>query len=141
LLSEFKNIKEENMKDNKVMNVETTENIYDILEKETAMAPLVDIYENDNEFILVASMPGVAKENLHLKSEENSLIIFGRVNYDEMNRRKYILNENGFGNYFRKFRISESIDDSKISATFENGQLIVSLPKHERAKPKSIAIK
>jgi HSP20 family molecular chaperone IbpA len=129
------------MKDNKVMNVETTENIYDILEKETAMAPLVDIYENDNEFILVASMPGVAKENLHLKSEENSLIIFGRVNYDEMNRRKYILNENGFGNYFRKFRISESIDDSKISATFENGQLIVSLPKHERAKPKSIAIK
>lgn len=133
---------EDYMKDNnKLVNVETAENMYEILEKESAVAPLVDIYENENEFILTASMPGVQKENVHLKYEEDSLILFGKVNYNEVVNRKYVLNENGIGNYYRKFRISDSIDESKIDAHYENGQLIVVLPKHERVKPKSIDIK
>jgi len=127
-------------KNNNLVNVETKENMYDILEKESAIAPLVDIYENEDEFVLVASMPGVRKEEVNLKYEEDSLILFGRVNFREASDRKYILNENGIGNYYRQFRISNSIDESKINAKFENGQLIVVLPKHERVKPKAINI-
>jgi HSP20 family protein len=133
---------EENMKDNnQLVNVETKENINEILEKESVIAPLVDIYENENEFILIASMPGVTKENVHLKYEEDSLLLFGRVNYDELTKRRYILNEHGVGNYYRKFRISDAIDETKIDARYESGQLMVTLPKHERVKPKSINIK
>lgn len=128
-------------KNNNLINVETRENMYDILEKEAFIAPLVDIFETDNEFTLVANMPGVRKEDVNLKYEEDSLILFGRVNYEEASNRKYVLNENGIGNYYRRFRISDSIDESKIHAGFENGQLIVVLPKHERVKPKSIEIK
>jgi HSP20 family protein len=130
------------MKDNnQLVNVETKENMQEILEKESVIAPLVDIYENENEFVLMASMPGVKKEHIQVKFEEGSLIIFGRINYEDISHRKYILNENGVGNYFRRFRISDSIDESRIDAKHENGQLFVTLPKHERVKPKSIEIK
>lgn len=132
------------MIDNKEM-VEVQEqakgSLEEILENERSFAPFVDIFETEDEYTLVASMPGVSKENVQLKIEEDSLLIFGKVNYDEAISRKYILNENEIGNYFRRFNISESIDVSKIEAKFENGQLLVNLPKHERVKPRKISIK
>jgi HSP20 family protein len=73
--------------------------------------------------------------------EEGSLLIFGEINYQQTLNRKYILKEKETGHYFRKFKISDSIDETKVSARFENGQLLVVLPKHERVKPRIINIK
>ena len=112
----------------------------DILESQRSVAPLVDIYETDNDFVLVANLPGVSKENVHLKLEENAISIFGKIKYEETTSRKYLLNENIIGNYYRRFRLSNSIDQTKIDAKFENGQLIINLPKHERIKPRTINI-
>ena len=128
---------------NDVLNVENKKDAQEwetTLENESTVAPFVDIYETDDDFAIVANMPGVSKENAKLKFEEDSLTIFGKINYDETVNRKYILNENVIGNYYRKFRISNSIDETKISAKFENGQLIVNLPKHDRLKPRTINI-
>ena len=113
----------------------------DIFEKEAVFAPYVNIYETKDDFVLVANMPGVSKDDVKLKLEEGALTIFGKINYDEVVNRKYILNEAGVGNYFRKFKISNSIDESKIDAKYENGQLVVTLPKHDRVKPRSINVK
>jgi HSP20 family protein len=113
----------------------------EIFEKERMVAPLVDIYETENEFMLVANMPGVSRQDIQLKMEEDSIIIFGKINYNNILNRKYILNENEIGNYYRKFRISSSVDESKIDAKMENGQLLVTLPKHDRVKPRKIEIK
>ena len=118
-----------------------TVSLEEIFEKETVFAPFVNIYETNDDFVLVANMPGVSKEDVKLKLEEGALSIFGKINYDEAVNRKYILNEAGIGNYFRKFKISNSIDESKIDAKFNNGQLIVNLPKHDRVKPRSINVK
>lgn len=123
------------------IQVNTSESIDQILEKESSFAPLVDIYETTDEFVLIANLPGVDKENVILKYEEGSLSILGRVDYNNAIDRKYLLNENEIGNYYRKFRISNSIDESKIQAKYENGQLVINLPKHERVKPKNIQIK
>ena len=112
-----------------------------ILEKEAGVAPLVDIYETDEDFVLVANMPGVSHENIKLKMEEGALSIFGKIDFGEASKRKYILNENEVGHFYRKFRISSGIDDSKIEAKFENGQLVVKLPKHDRIKPRTISIR
>jgi HSP20 family molecular chaperone IbpA len=112
-----------------------------VLETEAVVAPFADIYETEDDFVLSASMPGVTRDNVQLKLEEGSLSIFGKINYDNMKNRKYILNENEIGNYYRKFRISNSIDESKIEARFENGQLLIKLPKHDRIKPRTIEIK
>ncbi len=132
------------MTDNKeTVDVKEQENISleDIFEKEAVFAPFVNIYETNDDFVLVANMPGVSKNDVKLKLEEGALSIFGKINYDETVNRKYILNEAGVGNYFRKFKISNSIDESKIDAKYENGQLVVTLPKHDRIKPRSINIK
>jgi HSP20 family protein len=113
----------------------------DALEQEKWVAPLVDIYETDDDYILHVMMPGVSKEQVKIKLEDGSIVIMGRINYDEAKSRKYILKETRLGNYFRKFNISSSIDTEKIDAVMENGVMVVTLPKHERVKPKTIDIK
>ncbi len=113
----------------------------DLLNSEGSYAPLVDIYETNDEFILSADMPGVNKEDVSLKMEEGSMLIFGKINYQDILNRKFILKEKEIGHFFRRFKISDSIDESKVSAKFENGQLIVKLPKHDRVKPRTINIK
>lgn len=114
--------------------------IEEILRTQNNVLPSSDIYENPDEFILVANMPGVPRSEVQVKVIENSLIVFGKINYDEVVNRDYILNENELGNYFRKFKISDSIDKTKISAKYDNGQLIVHLPKSEKIKPRTIDI-
>jgi|WetSurMetagenome_2_1015567.scaffolds.fasta_scaffold357610_2 HSP20 family protein len=131
------------MEDKELVNIEETKTSdWDTaLENENWIAPVVDIYETEDDFILVANMPGIKKENVKIKIEDGSLLIMGRVEFDNLVNRNYIMNESQIGNFYRKFQISESIDDSKIEAKLENGQLIAHLPKHERAKPKNIEIK
>lgn len=111
------------------------------LEKESWIAPLVDIYETKDDYFLSAFMPGVKKENVKIKLEEGHLVLMGRINYDDSVNRKYVLHESEIGNYYRRFKISDSIDESKIDAKLEDGILNVKLPKHERVKPKNIEIK
>ncbi|MGK9476016.1 Hsp20/alpha crystallin family protein [Melioribacter sp. OK-6-Me] len=111
------------------------------LEKESWVAPLVDIYETDNDFYLNAYLPGVSKENLKIKLEDEQLIIMGRINFDEAVNRKYVLKETETGNFYRSFKIGDSIDESNIEARLENGILEIKLPKHERIKPRTIEIK
>ncbi len=104
------------------------------------IAPFVDIYETDDDYIMTISLPGVRRDNVKVKLENDSLIIFGKVNYEEIMNRRYVLNETEKGNYFRRFNISDSIDKSKIEAMYENGQLTLMLPKKENVKPRNIEI-
>ena len=129
--------------DNLTQNVEeeVNETWEATLENEISVVPYVDIYENENEFVLTANMPGVEKDNVHIKLEEGSLYVFGKNNYKSGLERKYILKETNSGNFYRKFNLSDNIDVSKINATYENGQLTVILPKHDRIKPRTISVK
>lgn len=130
------------MTENKTtMEVQPKRNWDEALEKESWVAPIVDIFETESEFFLTAQMPGVAKEDVRIKLEEGHLVIMGRINYDEAVNKKYILKETETGNYYRRFKISDGIDEQKIDAKLENGILNVKLPKHERIKPKTIQIK
>ena len=110
------------------------------LHNEAWISPLINIFENDDEFILETFMPGVTKDNLKIKYEDGSLVLMGRINYDEVINRKYVLREMEIGNYYRKLNLSDTIDESKIEAQFENGVLTLHLPKHERIKPRTINI-
>jgi len=111
------------------------------LEKESWVAPLIDIYETNDDYFLVANMPGVAKEDVKVKIEEGDLVIMGRTNFLGEFQRKYLVKEIDSSNYYRKFKLSDSVDENKIDAKLENGKLLVHLPKVERVKPKTIEIK
>lgn len=111
-----------------------------LVETERSVMPPADIYETDNEYILMANMPGVDKDDVHVKLDEKTIAIFGKVNFDSALIKKVILNENVTANYYRKFKIADSIDVNKIDAKYENGQLIVNLPKNDKFKPRIINI-
>jgi len=116
-------------------------NIWDeALENQTWVSPKTSIFETEDNYFLTADMPGVSREKIKVELVKGSLIIMGRIDYQDISTRKYILQENEFGNFYRKFNLSDSIDSNKIDAKFENGQLVVNLPKHERIKPKNIVI-
>lgn len=108
--------------------------------EEPAIAPAIDIYEEENSYFLKAQMPGLNKEDLKIKVEDDSLLIMGKIDSKENSESQYIFKESCDGNYFRKIKISDQIDAENISASYENGELLVELPKTEKAKPRKIEI-
>ena len=130
------------MTENKEMvKVEESKSWEEALAKESWIAPVVDIYETQDDYILRANMPGVGKDNVKIKLEDGNLILMGRVDYNELLGKKYVMRESELGNFYRKFKISDSVDESKLDAKLNNGQLVIQLPKHERVKPRTIEIK
>jgi len=131
------------MNDSKeIISVEETNNqsIDELIRTENYVTPLVDIFEMPDEFVLTANMPGISRKNIQVKVDDKSLILFGRIDYVESVNKKFILNENEIGNYYRQFNISDTIDETKIEAKYDNGQLVVNLPKHDKAKLRTINI-
>lgn len=111
------------------------------LEKESWVAPQVDIFETNDEYYLVANLPGVKKEDIKVKLEDGDLVIMGRIDFTGETERTYIMKEIDTSNYYRKFKLTDSVDEENIDAKLENGRLYVHLPKVERVKPKTIEIK
>jgi len=124
-----------------IVKIETKKDWDEALERETWIAPKTNIFESNDSYFLVADMPGVSRDNLRVELEGDSLLLMGRINYEYLTSRNFILQENDFGNFYRKFNISDSVNKEKIEARFENGQLEVILPKHDRVKTKVIEIK
>jgi HSP20 family protein len=112
--------------------------------KESAKAvrrivPPVDIYETSNDVILVADVPGVTKENLQLDIEKDGLTIRGTFEEQDAVGQK-LIDECIYGEYYRTFTLGDVIDQEKIAAKLDNGVLTLTLPKHEKVKPRKIAI-
>ena len=114
--------------------------IEELLETQNYISPLVNIYETDDEFVLSADMPGVVRKDVKVKVENDLLIMFGRIDYVNEINKNYILNEQELGNYYRTFRISDSVDQTNIQAKYDNGKLVVNLTKNEKVKPRTINI-
>jgi HSP20 family protein len=117
-----------------------TKRIEELLETQNYISPNVNIYETENDFVLLVDMPGIPRKNVKVKLDNDLLIIFGQIDYEDKINKKYILNEVEIGNYFRSFKISESVDSSDIEAKYDDGQLVVKLPKNEKVKPRTIEI-
>ncbi len=114
--------------------------INELLNTQNYISPLVNIYETDDEFVLTANIPGVVRDNVKVRVEDDTLIMFAAIQYEEATKRNYILNEDEIGNYYRTFKISDNVDQSNIEAKYDNGQLVVNLQKKEKVKPRKIDI-
>lgn len=101
--------------------------------------PAVDIFENEEELVLVADMPGVSKDGVNIDLEDNQLRIHGKV--ETKTHGNPLVREYPVGDFMRSFTLSNLIDQSKIEANLKNGVLRVVLPKQEAAKPRKIAVK
>lgn len=104
--------------------------------------PLTDIVENKEQYLLKMDLPGVTKSDLKLSYEDGQLKISGeRKQEKEDKESKYHRIERSYGRYFRSFTLPNKIEPDKIKAEFKDGQLTVTIPKSEEAKPKELEIK
>jgi HSP20 family molecular chaperone IbpA len=103
------------------------------------VAPVVDIYENDDEILLHADMPGVEKDKITVNVDNGTLTITGVREFET----KGVATWEEFGNveYRRNFSVPQTIDVEKVNAELKDGVLRLHLPKSEAAKPKLIEIK
>ena len=105
-------------------------------------SPLVDITEDDHEWLIKAELPEVTKDQIKVSVEGGVLAIAGERKLEKQEEdRKYHRIERAYGSFLRSFTLPEGADGSKVSAEFREGVLKVHLPKSEKVKPKSVEVK
>ncbi|HEU4685261.1 MAG TPA: Hsp20/alpha crystallin family protein [Nitrospira sp.] len=105
-------------------------------------SPLVDITEDDKEYVVKAEVPEIKKEDIKIKVHEDVLTISGeRKSEKEEKGKKYHRVERAYGSFLRSFTLPEDADGSKISAEYKDGILTIHLPKSEKPKAKTIEVK
>ena len=102
--------------------------------------PAVDISERENEFVIEADMPGVKEENIDIQFHQGDLTISGKVDVPEKTNDNYRFRQFESTDFYRAFRIGESVDAANISAHCTDGVLTVHLPKAEKLKPRRIEV-
>jgi HSP20 family protein len=107
--------------------------------EERYVTPPVDIYENGDALIVTADLPGVAKENLDVRVENNLLTIRGKSSHLASGDPVY--REYELASFFRQFELNEKVDQGKISAELQHGVLTLRLPKAQEAKPRKIEVR
>ena len=104
--------------------------------------PLVDITEDDREYLIKAELPEVKKEDVKVTVENGTLTITGERKFEKEEKgKKYHRIERAYGSFMRSFTLPEGAAGEKVSADFKDGVLKVHLPKSAEAKPKSIDVK
>lgn len=105
-------------------------------------APMVDITETDDEYLIKAEIPEVKREDVKVSVENGVLTMQGeRKQEKEEKGKKFHRVERYYGSFLRTFTVPDNVDDTKVRAEFKDGVLNVHLPKTEKAKPKAIDVK
>jgi len=104
--------------------------------------PFANLAKKENAaFHVEIDLPGVAKEDITLKIEDDILVVSAVRHYkNELSSDDYYLCESSFGKIERRFALPEHIDTDNVSASYNDGRLEIELQKTKKAQPKSIAI-
>ena len=105
-----------------------------------AFVPVTDIFETDQALTLKLEMPGVAKDRVEVRVENDVLTIEGRIDFGVYENLRPLYTEYNVGNYARTFQLSSKIEQDRISAALKDGVMTLVLPKIERAKPRKIQV-
>ena len=104
-----------------------------------AVAPPVDIYENDDEVLVLADVPGVPSDGVTLSFENSQLIIEASSTPPDVDGSA-LFREFVDVDYRRAFQLAPGIDAGKISAEMQSGTLTIHLPKAAALKPRQIPV-
>lgn len=109
-------------------------------DRAVTVTPRVDVLETENEFVLLADMPGVDPEDVDLRFDNGALTVHGRRPCCHAGKGM-AHREHPATDYQRTFAVADTVAADRISAELKNGVLTVRLPKVEAVKPKKIAVK
>ncbi len=104
--------------------------------------PNVDILEEKENFVLRVELPGIPKENIKVEVKENRLILSGKKESStEQFEGQYRHVESKVGPFSRSFELPRTVSGDDIRAEYQNGVLVLKIPKAKEAQSKSIEIK
>jgi HSP20 family protein len=103
-------------------------------------SPALDVYQNNDNVVVVAELPGMKKEEIEISLHDGTLTIGGERKHEASNGEKSERNERYIGKFRRSITLPVRVDSNKVSATYRDGILTVTLPKAEEAKPKQIQV-
>lgn len=105
-------------------------------------SPIVDITEDEKEYLVKAEVPGLNKEEVKVTVEDGVLTICGERRAEkEEKTKKYHRIERSYGRFERSFALPENVDPAKVAAEHKDGLLQVRLPKMEKAANKAVEVK
>jgi HSP20 family protein len=103
--------------------------------------PAVDILESDDQLLVLADMPGVAREDVSVNIENGILTVTGYMRPRRLDEGfRLVAGEHERGHFSRSFALAEEIDSGKIEATLTNGVLRLRLPKVAAARARRISV-
>ncbi|TGD77823.1 Hsp20/alpha crystallin family protein [Hymenobacter wooponensis] len=98
-----------------------------------SFSPHVDAYETEKSYEIEAALPGMKREDIKVDFHQGRLTIAGERTFrNEQNERRYHLVESSYGSFHRSFQLPDTVDASRIEASFENGMLHISVPKDQQ---------
>ncbi len=111
-------------------------------EEEGEWLPFLDVAETKDEIVVKAEVPGMDPKDIDISLSDGLLTIKGEKKQErEEKQEDYHLVERSYGTFTRSIRLPKEVRRDKISASYKNGVLKVTLPKSEEAKQKEIKIK
>jgi HSP20 family protein len=103
--------------------------------------PAVDIKENDDNFVIVADIPGVDPEDIEVHMDNGMLTIKGEKESEKKEEKDdYKRIERSYGSFYRRFSLPDTADPEKISAKSNHGVLEVTIAKQQRTQPRKISV-
>lgn len=105
-------------------------------------SPAVDVREDDKGIDLDIELPGIRPEDVDISVDNGILTVSGEKRSDrqEEGEGKYHMVERTYGSFFRSFQLPQGVDESQISADFNNGVLTIRIPKAALPQPRRIQI-
>jgi len=103
--------------------------------------PPVDVFENDDAITLLADLPGVTREQLHLRVDGDSLLLEATAATAGPDNMELVYGEAQCPAYRRQFTLSRELDTSRIEAQLRDGVLRLVIPKAEEARPRRIEVR
>ena len=105
-------------------------------------APAVDLYEEKDDIVVKAELPGIDKNNIEVNLTDHTLTIKGeKKKEEEVKEENYYRSERSYGSFLRTLELPKDVHADKVKASFKNGILEVRIPKTEEAKAKEIKVK
>ena len=102
--------------------------------------PHTDIYETDDALMVVMEVPGVDRDNIDVKVENDELRVEARIDFSKYEGLEPLYTEYNVGHFARTFSLSHMIDQQTIGATLTDGVLTLTLKKVQQAQPRRIEI-
>lgn len=103
--------------------------------------PPVNVYEDKDHLAIEAQLPGIDLNDIELSVKEQTLVVRGeRKAETEKSKDRYHVREARYGNFSRSFVLPSTVNPDEVKAAYDKGVLTITIPKQEKAKPRTIPI-